>query len=75
MSWNENFLQRRLDAAQQQLDAANKIMERHVRALSQAHAALLTAKTALEWYGAREFESEGVTVGDRIDDALHELTH
>jgi hypothetical protein len=98
MNWHINFLQQRLDAA-------NRIMEQQVLALSQAHAALVQAKIALEWYGAGAFVSvctypvcacavsfpegykpsmetecpktqdDGVTVGDRIDDALHELTH
>jgi hypothetical protein len=69
MNWHISFLQQRLDAA-------NRIMEQQVLALGQAHAALVQAKAALEWYGAKEFEgAHGITVGDQIDDALHELTH
>jgi len=68
MNWHINFLQERLDAA-------NRLMEQQVHALSQAHAALVQAKAALEWYGAQKFEHDGVAVGDRIDDAIHELTH
>jgi hypothetical protein len=67
MNWHINFLQERLDAA-------NRIMALQVQALSQAHTALVQAKAALEWYGAQKFEHEGVAVGDRIDDAIHELT-
>ena len=59
----------------QRLDAANAIMALQVQALGQSHAALIQAKAALEWYGAEAFETDGVTVGDRIDDALDELTH
>jgi hypothetical protein len=79
MNWHMDF-QRRLiinDAPLlcSLLETANKQLARQNRALGQARAALIEAKAALAWYGAEAFESDGVTVGDRIDDALDELTH
>ena len=79
MNWHADF-QKRLsinDAPllSSLLETANKQLARQNKALSQAHAALIQAKAALAWYGAEAFESDGVTIADRIDDALHELTH
>jgi hypothetical protein len=79
MNWHADF-QKRLsinDAPllSNLLETANKQLERQNRALGQARAALIEAKAALTWYGAEAFEVDGVTVGDRIDDALDELTH
>lgn len=62
------------DDLQQRLDIAHRIMASQGMALAQCYAAFELAKEAIAWYGGEHYEgADGVTVSERINDAMDEI--